>query len=138
MPSRSAVANQLRDRPTPSWAARTTRPRAHTITLSFFTADSVMAGSILIPPVSFLREVVVATVHGLELAPVDGNAGLRQQAHLAAQLDEPCTNLLDGGAVVFCGNRRWFCDPERAVPSATSLLDCGRPHAPAAGSIGRG
>src|SRR5258708_14171309 len=48
-----------------------------------------------------LREVVVATVHGLELAPVDGNAGLRQQAHLAAQLDEPCTNLLDGGAVVF-------------------------------------
>src|SRR6266851_4249778 len=37
-----------------------------------------------------LREVVVATVHSLELAPVDGNAGLRQQAHLAAQLDEPC------------------------------------------------
>jgi NADH dehydrogenase len=35
-----------------------------------------------------LREVVVATVHGLELAAVDGNAGLRQQAHLAAQLDE--------------------------------------------------
>src|SRR5258708_37277994 len=48
-----------------------------------------------------LREVVVATVHGLELAPVDGNAGLRQQAHLAAQLDESRTNLLDGGAVVF-------------------------------------
>src|SRR6202030_1675602 len=48
-----------------------------------------------------LREVVVATVHGLELAAVDSNAGLRQQAHLAAQLDEPRTNLLDGGAVVF-------------------------------------
>jgi hypothetical protein len=38
---------------------------------------------------------------GLELAAVDGNGGLRQQAHLAAQLDEPRTNLLDGGAVVF-------------------------------------
>src|ERR1700730_16697470 len=41
-----------------------------------------------------LREVVVATVHGLELAAVDGNAGLRQQAHLAAQLDELRANLL--------------------------------------------
>src|SRR6267143_5383935 len=48
-----------------------------------------------------LREVVVATVHGLELAAVDSNAGLRQQAHLAAQLDEPRTDLPDGGAVVF-------------------------------------
>jgi len=36
------------------------------------------------------------------------------------------------------GNRRWFCDPERAVPSATSLPDCDKPHAPAAGSIGPG
>jgi hypothetical protein len=44
-----------------------------------------------------LREVVVATVHGLEFAPVDGNAGLRQRAHLAAQLDEPRTNLLMAG-----------------------------------------
>src|SRR5206468_7943510 len=48
-----------------------------------------------------LREVVVATVHRLELAAVDSNAGLRQQAHLAAQLDEPRTNFPDGGAVVF-------------------------------------
>jgi hypothetical protein len=48
-----------------------------------------------------LRKIVVATVHGFELAAVDSNAGLRQQAHLAAQLDEPRTNLLDGGAVVF-------------------------------------
>ena len=31
-----------------------------------------------------LREVVVAAVHSLELAAVNGNAGLRQQAHLAA------------------------------------------------------
>src|SRR6266700_766639 len=93
---------------------------------------------LLLAPLDFtLRKVVVATVHGLELAPVDGNAGLRQQAHLAAQLDEPRTNLLDGGTVVF-GNRRWFCDLERAVPSATSLLDCGPPHAPTAGSIERG
>ena len=37
----------------------------------------------------------------MNFAPVDGNAGFRQQAHLAAQLDEPRTNLLDGGAVVF-------------------------------------
>ena len=47
-----------------------------------------------------LREVVVTTVHGLELAAVDGNAGLRQQAHLAAQLDESRANLLDRGAIV--------------------------------------
>src|SRR5246500_2722894 len=47
-----------------------------------------------------LREVVVATVHGLELAAVDGNAGLRQQAHLAAQLDELRANLLDRGTIV--------------------------------------
>src|ERR1700719_1851930 len=47
-----------------------------------------------------LREVVVATVHGLELAAVDSNAGLRQQAHLAAQLDELRANLLDRGTIV--------------------------------------
>ena len=47
-----------------------------------------------------LREVVVATVDGLELAAVDGNAGLRQQAHLAAQLDELRANLLDRCAAV--------------------------------------
>src|ERR1700737_872190 len=44
-----------------------------------------------------LREVVVATVHGLELAAVDGNAGLRQQAHLAAQLDELRASALTKG-----------------------------------------
>src|ERR1700733_13169248 len=47
-----------------------------------------------------LREVVVATVHSLELAAIDGNAGLCQQAHLAAQLDELGANLLDRGAIV--------------------------------------
>src|SRR3982075_1787435 len=47
-----------------------------------------------------LREVVVATVHGVRLAAVDGNAGLRQQAHLAAQLDELRANLLDRWAIV--------------------------------------
>src|SRR5712671_2336777 len=47
-----------------------------------------------------LREVVVATVHGLELAAVDGNAGLRQQAHLPAQLDKSCANLPDRGTIV--------------------------------------
>src|SRR6478735_9612422 len=47
-----------------------------------------------------LREVVVATVHGLKLAAVDGNAGLRQQAHLAAQLDELRANLLDRWAII--------------------------------------
>src|SRR5258708_31288104 len=47
-----------------------------------------------------LREVVVGTVHGLELAAVDGNPGLRQQPHLAAQLDELRAKLLDRWAIV--------------------------------------
>src|SRR3977135_539823 len=47
-----------------------------------------------------LREVVVATVHGLELAAVDGNAGLPQQPHLAATPDELRANLLDRGTIV--------------------------------------
>ena len=58
MPIRSAVANQLRERPTPSCSARTTRPRAQTMTLSFLIADSVIAGSILTPPVSFIQRTV--------------------------------------------------------------------------------
>ena len=45
-------------------------------------------------------EVLVAIVHRLELATVDGHARFRQQSHLAAQLDELRTDLLDGWPVV--------------------------------------
>src|SRR5258708_7008449 len=55
---------------------------------------------LLATPDLALREVVVTTVHGLELAAVDGNAGLRQQAHLAAQLDESRAHLLERRAIV--------------------------------------
>src|SRR5260370_4569462 len=43
---------------------------------------------------------LLSTVHGLELAAVAGNAGCREQAHLAAQLDELRANLLDRWAIV--------------------------------------
>src|SRR5258708_34539788 len=55
---------------------------------------------LLAAPDLALREVVVATVHGLELTAVDGNAGFRQQAHLAAQGDKARANLLDRGTIV--------------------------------------
>lgn len=42
---------------------------------------------------------VSAIVHRLELAAVDSDAGLVEQAELAANLDEPRTHLLDRGAV---------------------------------------
>ena len=47
-----------------------------------------------------VREVLVAVVDGFEFRAVDRNARLRQQAHLAAQLDELRTDLLDRRAVV--------------------------------------
>ena len=53
------------------------------------------------PPFHFAgREVLVAIVYGLELAAVDGDAGLRQQADLATQIDEPRTELADGRTIV--------------------------------------
>ena len=53
------------------------------------------------------REVLVAIVHRLELAAVDRHAGLREQAHRAAQRNEPGANLADGAAIVLAevGNR---------------------------------
>jgi len=42
------------------------------------------------------REVLVAVVHRLELAAVDRHAGLREQAHRAAQRNEPGADLTDG------------------------------------------
>ena len=39
-------------------------------------------------------------VHGLEFAAVDGNTDLRQQADLAAQLDELRANFPDRGTIV--------------------------------------
>src|SRR4051812_30128318 len=47
-----------------------------------------------------LREVLVTRVDRLELRAVDGDARLRQQAHLPAKLDELRTHLLDPNAVV--------------------------------------
>jgi hypothetical protein len=46
------------------------------------------------------REVLVAIVHGFELAAVDRNDGLRKQAQSAAQLDELAAHRSDRRAVV--------------------------------------
>ena len=53
------------------------------------------------------REVLVAVVHRLELAAVDRDAGLREQAHRAAQRNKPGADLADGAAIVLAevGNR---------------------------------
>ena len=53
------------------------------------------------------REVLVAVVHRLELAAVDRHAGLREQAHRAAEPDKPGADLADGAAIVLAevGNR---------------------------------
>ena len=58
MPRFPAVANQVRDRPTPSCTARTTSPRGHTTMLPFLTPATVMAGSIFTPPVSCIQNTV--------------------------------------------------------------------------------
>src|SRR5829696_4324938 len=46
-------------------------------------------------------EVPVTIVHRLELAAVDRHAGLREQAHRAAQRDEARAHFADGKAIVF-------------------------------------
>ena len=53
------------------------------------------------------REVLVAVVYCLELAAVNRDAGLREQAHRAAQCDKMSTNFADGSAIVLAevGNR---------------------------------
>src|SRR5439155_5529978 len=53
------------------------------------------------------REVLVAIVDRLELAAVNGDAGLREQAHHAAQCNEPRAYFADGRAIVLAeiGNR---------------------------------
>jgi hypothetical protein len=43
-----------------------------------------------------------------KFAAVDGNAGSRQQAHLAAELDEACTHLADRTAVVLAEIRNRY------------------------------
>ena len=55
----------------------------------------------------FAREVLVAVVYCLELAAVNRDAGLREQAHRAAQCDKMSTNFADGSAIVLAevGNR---------------------------------
>src|SRR5579863_1216986 len=53
------------------------------------------------PPLHLrLCEVLVPIVYGLELAPIYGNARRRQQAHLTAEFDEPCTYFAKRQAVV--------------------------------------
>ena len=53
------------------------------------------------------REVLVAVVDCLELAAINRDAGLRQQAHRAAQCNKLSTNFADGSAIVLAevGNR---------------------------------
>ncbi len=53
------------------------------------------------------REVLVAVVHRLELAAVDRHAGLREQAHRAAQRDKARAHFADAGTIVLAevGNR---------------------------------
>jgi hypothetical protein len=46
------------------------------------------------------REVLVPVVDRLELAAVNRDAGLREQAHRAAQRDEAGANLADGAPLV--------------------------------------
>jgi hypothetical protein len=66
---------------------------------------SKIAGDTLLqpraPPIHLaLREVLVAVVDRLELAPVDGHARRGEQAHLAAQLDKLRTHLAQRRTVV--------------------------------------
>src|SRR5262249_27951663 len=57
---------------------------------------------LLAPPLDLCAgEVLVAVVHGLELAAINRNACLRQQAHPPAQLDKLRTYLLYRSTVVF-------------------------------------
>ena len=46
------------------------------------------------------REVAIAIVDGFELAPVNGDARLGEQTHLAAQHNEPGANLADRSPVL--------------------------------------
>ncbi|KRQ17698.1 hypothetical protein AOQ71_00055 [Bradyrhizobium manausense] len=46
------------------------------------------------------REVPVPVVHGLELAPIDGDAGRREKTHPAAELDKARTYLAQRQAVI--------------------------------------
>src|SRR5438445_8114202 len=46
------------------------------------------------------REVLIAVVHRLELAAIDRDAGLCNQAQAAAERDKPGADLADGPAVV--------------------------------------
>ena len=62
------------------------------------------------------REVLVAVVHRLELAAVNRDAGLRQQAYRAAQCDKLRTHFVDSTAIVLAevGNRLVIgCKPAR-------------------------
>jgi hypothetical protein len=60
---------------------------------------------------------LLTPVHDLKLAAVDGNAGLRQQAHLAAQLDELRANLFDRGP------SGAFCRSIRSRPRSPFLIN---------------
>lgn len=60
------------------------------------------------PPLDLAaREVLIAIVDGFEFAAVDGDAGCREQSHLAAHLDEARADFFDAGTIVLAeiGNR---------------------------------
>ena len=53
------------------------------------------------PPLDFAaREVLIAIIDGFELAAIDGDAGCREQPHLAAHLNEARADLFDAGTIV--------------------------------------
>ena len=79
-------------------------------------------------------EVLVAVVHRLELAPVNRDACLRQQAHGAAEGDKPSADLPDGPTVVLAevGNRLVIRSKAPGEPHHPRRSV--QPHAPAGGS----
>ena len=60
------------------------------------------------PPLDFAaREVLIAIIDCFEFAAVDGDAGCREQPHLAAHLDEARADFFDAETIVLAeiGNR---------------------------------
>jgi len=76
-----------------------------TIKLGEIASDALVDRSD--PPLqAVVREVLLAVVHGLELAAVDRDARLVEKVEVAAERDEPATYLADRRTVVLTENRR--------------------------------
>jgi hypothetical protein len=99
-----------------------------------FTSSSLISFSL--SRAVLLRRRLTGSCLRVELAQIVRNALLDlRQAPLHLSLREvvapefTALNLLPSiVTLALGGNPQWFCDPERAVPSATSLPDCGQPH----------